>query len=74
MARVNYGDGSGYGTGNGDGSGYGYGSERLKIEFQILRNIPEKELPLYMDIWEFEEVKQKFINRLGGNNGRSTNS
>jgi hypothetical protein len=47
-------------------NGDGYGSERLKIEFQILKNIPDKELPLYIDIWEFEEVKQAFIERLNG--------
>jgi len=64
------GSGSGNGYGSGDGSGSGYGSdsdeERLKIEYNILKNIPDSKLPLYMDIWEFDEVRAKFNERLKG--------
>jgi len=64
------GDGSGYGWGDGSGYGSGFGSgsdeERLKIEHNILKNIPDSRLPLYMDIWEFDEVRAKFNERLKG--------
>jgi len=71
-------DGSGYGSGYGSGEGYSDGSgdgssigsdddeERLKIEYNILKNIPDSRLPLYMDIWEFDEVRAKFNERLKG--------
>jgi len=67
-----YGDGYGSGHGSGDGSGHGSGDgsgsdeERLKIEHNILKNIPDSKLPLYMDIWEFDEVRAKFNERLKG--------
>jgi len=52
-----YGSGSGDGYGSGDGSGKGNDEERLKIEHNILKNIPDSKLPLYMGIWEFDEVR-----------------
>ena len=57
--------GNGYGSGYGDGSGYGSGSEeeRKKIELNILKNIPDIDLPLYLDIWEFPETKQALAER-----------
>ena len=64
------GDGSGDGSGYGSGYGYGYGngsgseSERLKIEMNILKNIPIKNLPLFIGIWEFDETKTAFSNKL----------
>jgi len=65
-----YGSGSGWGWGwgseDGWGSGYGSNKERLKIEHNILKNIPDSRLPLYMDIWEFDEVRAKFNERLKG--------
>jgi len=68
------GDGSGFGSGDGSGWDYGSGSgegqgldeERLKIEYNILKNIPDSRLPLYMAIWEFDEVRAKFNERLKG--------
>ena len=44
-------------------SGFGYGSGS---GFGILKNIPDSRLPLYMDIWEFDEVRAKFNERLKG--------
>jgi len=38
----------------------------MKIEHNILKNIPDSKLPLYMDIWEFDEVRAKFNERLKG--------
>jgi hypothetical protein len=73
-----YGSGSGYGYGygygEGDGSGYGSGSGsgcgaeevRKEIELQILSRVPDRELPLYLDAWEFEETKVMFEARLRG--------
>jgi len=60
------GNGSGYGWGDGSGYGSGYDEERLKIEHNILKNIPDSRLPLYMNIWEFDEVRAKFNERLKG--------
>ena len=56
MAIIN--NGSGY------GSGYGYGSERKKIELNILDHIPDSELPLWLGIWEFDETKNLFEQKL----------
>jgi len=63
-----WGSGSGHGFGFVEGSGFGNGSEkeRLKIEHNILKNIPDSRLPLYMNIWEFDEVRAKFNERLKG--------
>ena len=60
------GSGSGYGSGDGygDGSGYGDGDGRKKIELNILKNIPDRDLPLYLNIWEFQETKTEFHKRL----------
>ena len=60
--------GSGQGNGNGQGSGYGYGSpsKRLKIELNILKNIPDSDLPLYLNIWEFQETRHALELRLKG--------
>ena len=62
------GDGSGSGTGYGDkdGSGHTMGTdkERKKIEFNILKNIPDIDLPLYIGIWEFNENENKFLKRI----------
>jgi len=58
--------GWGWGSGSGWGSGKGSNEERLKIEYNILKNIPDSKLPLYMDIWEFDEVRAKFNERLKG--------
>ena len=66
-----YGSGSGYGDGYGDGRGYGDGSgygdgdgteeARKKIELNILLNIPEIDLPMFIDIWEFQEIQNLFL-------------
>ena len=56
-----------YETGVGSGGdGWGSDKERLKIEHNILKNIPDSRLPLYMDIWEFDEVRAQFNERLKG--------
>ena len=60
------GDGSGSGYANGSGHGSDSKEERLKIEHNILKHIPDSKLPLYMDIWEFDEVRAKFMERLKG--------
>ena len=59
------GSGSGEGSGYGDGYGDGYGSEekRKGIELNILKNIPDDELPLYFNIWEFKESKEELEKR-----------
>ena len=64
--NLNIRDGSGSGSGDGYGSGYGYGTEekRKKIELNILSHIPDIDLPLYLNIWEFEETKMEFSKRL----------
>ena len=60
-----YGYGSGYGEGNGSGDGWGSGSgtkeARKKIELNILKNIPEIDLPMFIDIWEFQENQNLFL-------------
>jgi hypothetical protein len=61
------GSGGGYGSsGSGDGSGEGSGYEekRLQIELNILSHIPDSDLPLFIGIWEFEETKKLFENKL----------
>ena len=67
------GSGNGYGYGSGDGydgrgNGPGTGSvkARKKIELNILENIPQEVLLLYMHCWEFEETKTKYQERLKG--------
>jgi len=68
-----YESGDGYGSGHGSGTGYesgdGYGSgaekEREKIELNILNNLKDEELPLYINmIWEFPKNKDLFEERL----------
>jgi len=65
-----HGHGSGYGSGqgygNGDGSGYGSGTKekRKEIEKIILERIPDNELPLYLNIWEFQETRILLEKRL----------
>ena len=63
-----YGSGPSNGKGYGDGTGIGkgYEEERKKIELNILENIPQEELLLYMHCWEFEETKIKYQERLKG--------
>jgi hypothetical protein len=60
------GDGSGRGWGSGDGSGRGSKEARLKIELQILSTIPNSDLPLWINCWEFDETQVKFENMLKG--------
>ena len=50
----------------GEGDGTGIKEERQKIELNILKNIPDLDLPLYMNIWEFEKTKKVFYSRLKG--------
>jgi hypothetical protein len=70
-------DGSGDGSGNwsmetgdshGNGSGYGTGNRtnRKEIELNILKHIPDRDLPLYIGIWEFDESRKMFEERLTG--------
>jgi len=63
------GKGYGAGTGKGYGAGTGYGSgfkeEREKIELNILNNLKDEELPLFMT-WEFPKNKDLFEERLKG--------
>ena len=58
-----YGFGSGSGHGSGWGSGHGYGTDeaRKKIELNILMNIPELDLPMFIGIWEFQENQNLFL-------------
>ena len=60
--------GNGYGSGEGSGKGYGYGleEERKKVELNILKNIPDIDLPLFLEGWEFEETKGRLTERLKG--------
>ena len=62
-----YGYGDGWGSGDGwgysDGSGDGSGTDeaRKKIELNILMNIPELDLPMFIGIWEFQENQNLFL-------------
>ena len=64
-AMNGYGGGSGAGKGYGAGTGYGSGfkEEREKIELNILNNLKDEELPLFMT-WEFPKNKDLFEERL----------
>jgi hypothetical protein len=71
---MSYENGSGWGSSEGSGRGSGWGSgrgsteERKKIELNILENIPQEELLLYMHGWEFQETKLKYQERLKNGN------
>ena len=60
--------GENFGFRDGDGSGAGYGSrddiKRKEIESNILKNIPDIDLPLYIGIWEYEENENEFLKRI----------
>ena len=61
-----YGLGTGMGSGDGRGDGSGSDEGRLKVELNILSNIPDIDLPMFLDIWEFEESREVFWKRLRG--------
>ena len=65
VSGFGYGWGTGYcdGSGNGDGSGDGPGvyEVRKKTELNILKNIPEEDLPMFIDAWEFQETQNLFL-------------
>ena len=62
--NLNIRDGSGNGSGSRFWDGSGTEKERKKIELNILSHIPDIDLPLYLNIWEFEETKTEFSKRL----------
>ena len=49
-------------------NGYGYGDgnikEREKIELNILNNLKDSDLPLFINIWKFPKNKDLFEKRL----------
>jgi hypothetical protein len=65
MGYEDYGFGSGSGAGIGSGEGSGYNKEkRHQIELNILRHIPDSDLPLFIGEWQFEETKKLFEDKL----------
>jgi hypothetical protein len=59
------GSGEGWGIGNNYGWGRGRGTEesRKLIELYIIKHIPLKELPLWInENWEFEESRTAYMN------------
>ena len=51
-------------SGDGSGSGSSTKEKRKEIEKIILERIPDNELPLYLNIWEFQETKTLLEKRL----------
>jgi hypothetical protein len=55
--------GSGRGYGHGSGNGFGTEASRKLIELYIIKHIPLKELPLWInENWEFDESKTAYMN------------
>ena len=62
-----YGNGHGHGDGDGSGAGDGTEEKRKEIERIILKRIPDNDLPLYLNIWEFPETRTLLEKKLKNN-------